>query len=790
MLVSTNWLATHVDLDGTSPEELTKLLTFAGVEVEGVETRGVPSDRIVVAEIKSADPHPNADRLKVCQVDAGEGELRQIVCGATNYRVGDRVPCCLPGTDLGGFRIGETKMRGVESRGMLAAASEIGLADAEDGLLILAPEAPIGRPVRELFDSDVLLEVEVTPNRPDLLSHHGMAREIATLLERPLAAIEAPSRSLADSDRIRIEAPAACPFYTAVRITGVEVGPSPAWLVQRLESIGLRPINNVVDITNFVLHELGQPLHAFDAAKVAGALVIRDAGQGEPFQALDGERYELQAGDCVISDEAGHALALGGVMGGEDSGVTESTTELILESAWFTPTHIRRTSRRLNLSSDSSYRFERGVDPEGVARGSELAVKLILEFAGGEAEAATASAGEAPQRTGTVALDLDKLDQLSGASITHDEAAAILERLGLNRRDEGWQVPSFRADLQRHIDLVEEIVRVKGLDAVPSRQRATFVASSSVDHDDDADMRLRRRLAALGLHECQSIKLIGEGQLADALPLKPLLDGDVVRVNLPLSEDHSVMRPSLVPGLVAAAERNLRHGADALRLFELGRFFRHASGGKARDLEGDSLALLLGGERQPSGWTGATAHADLYDLKALLQALLPRQQLQFSPRERPGFALGADVVAAGKPIGSAAMLTPARQRSLDAPWPLFVAELDLARLRALAAVATEIEPLPQFPGSSRDAAIEAPADLANAEIEKLLAKAGEALLVSFECFDVYHDPSGEKLAADRKSIAYRFHYRSPERTLKTEEVDAAHRNILGRISAKLPIAFR
>ncbi|QJE97485.1 phenylalanine--tRNA ligase subunit beta [Luteolibacter luteus] len=793
MNVSLNWLATHVDLKGKTPDELDKLLTFAGVEVEGIEVKGVSSDKVVVAEIKEAVQHPNADKLKVTQVDAGEGALRQIVCGAKNYKVGDRVPCALPGAALpGGFTIGETKMRGVESKGMLCAASEIGLVDAEDGLMILPHDAPIGKPVKELFDNDVLLEVEVTPNRPDLLSHYGMAREMATLLEVPLAPLEIPARGSFTQDGVKIEASDACPFYTAVKISGVKVADSPAWLAERLESIGLRPINNIVDITNFVLHEIGQPLHAFDAAKVSGALVIRTAKEGEEFLALDDQTYPLQAEDCVISDEAGHALALGGVMGGAESGVTEGTTDILLESAYFTPSRIRRTSRRTALSSDSSYRFERGVNPDGVLSGSALAVKLILEIAGGTAEAVTMAAGEAPVLTKPVALDLAKLDQLTGASIGHDEAATILTRLGLSKNADGtWAVPSFRADLQRHIDLVEEIVRVKGLDAVPSRFSGTFVPSSPVDAAYDADMRLRERLAGLGFHECQTIKLISDEQVIDALPLKPLLPGDTIRVSLPLSEDHAVMRPSLVPGLVASAARNIRQGTKALRFFEIGRVFRNAGGGKAKDLESDSLGILLSGPGLPASWAQSEAIADLYDLKAVVAALVPSTSLQLLPRQREGFALACDIQADGQNLGTFAMLLPSRQRDLDASGPVFVAELDLPKLRKLVGGKGTLEDLPQFPGSSRDFAMEAPAALANAEIERVLtSKVKEPLLTGFECFDVFVDPSGEKLAADRKSIAYRMHYRAADRTLKAEEVDAAHKAVVEALTSGLKVTQR
>jgi phenylalanyl-tRNA synthetase beta chain len=792
MNVSLNWLSTHVDLGGKSPQELDDLLTFAGVEVEGLEVKGVSSDKVVVAQVKEAVQHPNADRLKVCQVDAGEGSLRQIVCGAQNYKVGDKVPCALPGAALpGGFTIGETKMRGVESKGMLCAAGEIGLVDAENGLMILPHDAPIGRPVKELFESDVLLEVEVTPNRPDLLSHRGMGRELATLLRVPFKPLELPEVKTAPATSIRLEAGDSCPFYSLVRIDGVTVKDSPAWLVARLESIGLRPINNVVDVTNFVLHELGQPLHAFDAAKVSGSIVVRSAKEAEKFLALDGSEHVLVPSDVVISDEADQALALGGVMGGVDSGVTEATTSILLESAWFEPTGIRKTSRRTLLSSDSSYRFERGADPQGVLPASALAVKLILETAGGTAAKVTEVAGAAPVLTKPVELNLCRLDQLMGGSIEPDAAADILERLGLTRQTDGkWAVPSFRADLQRHIDLVEEIARVHGLENVPSRFSGTFVPASPVDASYDVDMAIRRALAALGFYESHTIKLISDAQVADALPLRPLLNGDVIRVKLPLSEDHAVMRPSIVPGLVASAARNVRQGLKALRFFEMGRVFRNAGGGKAKDQESDTLALLVAGPAQPGGWAQAERSSDLYDLKAAISALVPSASVQFLPRDRDGFALGCDIQAGGQNVGVFARLLPSRERELDFNSPVYVAELDLAKLRKLRAGIGHVEDLPLFPGSSRDAAMELPIELPNLDVERAVEKTKEVLLTGFECFDVFRDPSGQKLAADRKSVAYRFHYRADDRTLKAEEIDAAHQRVLESLTKALPVKFR
>jgi phenylalanyl-tRNA synthetase beta chain len=800
MNVSLNWLNDHLDLSHMSLQEIDDLLTFAGVEVEGISQKGVPSDLIVVAEVKSAEQHPDADRLKVCHVDAGENELRQIVCGAQNYKVGDKVPCALPGADLGGgFVIKEGKLRGVASMGMLCAAGEIGLVDEVDGLMILPADMEVGKPLQESFSADTIIEVEVTPNRPDLLSHTGMARELSALAgldRKPLD--HSVAETVSCEHVVKISAPDACPFYSAVKISGVTVADSPAWLKTKLEAIGLRPINNIVDITNYVLHELGHPLHAFDDSKISVPIDIRMATEGEKFNALDEVEYTLTPEDVVISDATGTVLALGGVMGGLTSGVTETTTDIILESAYFTPSNIRRTSRRLNLSSDSSYRFERGTDPQSVLAASAFAAKLITEIAGGSIENETCTAGNAPQLNGEVALDPVKLDQLMGSSISLEGAQDILTRLGLEKLDGNlWSVPSYRLDLHRHIDFVEEIARVHGLDKVPSRFTGTFAHESSVDTAYDYQMSLRKSLAALGFHETQTIKLIAEtstdatvAQMDTALPLRPLQDGDVIRVALPLSEDHAIMRPSLTPGLVATAARNIRQGAKSLLFFELGRQFRNVGGGKAKDLEADSLAMLLGGENKPDTWSNKSSAIDAFDVKAAIAALLPNKDIQFTRRDRDGFIIAADVQCSGKPIGAFAQLSPGKCRELGSDNPIYLVELDVKKCQQLGTGTVQVDELPQFPGSSRDAAMEAPVDLSNADIEKVIKKHNEMLLVSSTCFDLFTDATGEKLPADKKSIAYTFHYRSPERTLKAKEVDQAHQKLLDQLAKALPITYR
>lgn len=801
MKVSLNWLSDHLDFSDHNIEQLDDLLTFAGVEVEGIEPKGVPSDKVVVAQIKEAAQHPDAEKLKVCQVDAGEGELRQIVCGAKNYKVGDKVPCALPGADLGGgFVINEGKLRGVPSKGMLCGASEIGFVDAEDGLMILEETAEIGKPLVEMFESDTIVEVEVTPNRSDLLSHTGMARELSALTGKSRTLPEIPEFNTASAgDFVTVSDAERCPFYTAVKISGVKVGESPVWLKTKLESIGLRPVNSVVDATNYALHELGHPLHAFDSAKVSGNLNIRLAKPEEKFTALDGEEYTLTDDDLVISDSAGATLALAGIMGGLDSGVSEETTDIILESAYFTPSDIRRSSRRLALSSDSSYRFERGSDSQAVLPAAAFCAELIVKLAGGEISSEILTVGEAPVLTQPVQLDIAKLEQLMGDNISLAQAEDILTKLGLTKGEgQVWEIPSYRLDLQRHIDLVEEIARVHGLDKVKPRFQSTFVEASSEDVSYDYQLSLKQKLAAVGFYEAHTIKLIAEhandntvAQMKDALPQRPLIDGDLIKVALPLSEDHVVMRPSLVPGLVSVAARNVRQGAKSVRFFEIGKQFRNAGGGKAKDLEAESLALLFAGETAPLGWANKEPRlADLFDLKAVIASLIPNATVQLNERARDGFILAADVLANGKPIGVFAQLTPARCRELDIDAPVYVAELDVKKLQQLTGAMTQVDELPSFPGSSRDVAMEAPLSLSNATIEKAIVKNNESLLVDYYCFDVFTDPTGEKLDVDKKSIAYSFTYRSAEKTLKAKEVDAAHQKLLAHLQKALKVTFR
>lgn len=791
MQVSLSWLSTHLDLSSYTVPQLSDLLTFAGVEVEGIEERGVTTDKVVVAQIDSFVQHPNADKLSVCQVNDGSGTARQIVCGAKNFKAGDKVPLALPGAVLpGGFTIKEGKLRDVVSLGMMCSGKELGLGDDHSGLLILDAETTIGTPFNQLVPSDVVFDLEITPNRPDLLSHLGLARELSALTGIPLKGQRdyAATKTKTGASDIKLEAKDACPLYTARLIKGVKVGPSPEWLRRRLESIGLRPINSIVDITNYVMMEMGQSLHCFDLDKLNGSIVVRQANDGEKFLALDSQTYTLQADDLVIADQK-RAVAIAGVMGGEETGVTEATTNVLLEAAWFTPSNIRRTSRRLGLSSDSSYRFERGIDPQQVQGASELATKLILEIAGGTADDVLLVAGETPVLTSEITLDDDRARKLLGTpDLSSDEIRSILTKLGLTLENGRWTVPSYRADLQRPVDLIEEIARVIGLDRVPSKMTAVAVPSDATDRAYDFAMTIRQALVNRGCFEAQTLRLVAESQLADTLG-----GGTGVAVKNPLSEDHTTLRPSIIPGLIATAALNIRQGADRLRFFELGRVFLKLPNGNSREEE--RIAILISGPVSPSSWHARTPQAaDIHELMGIIQNLPGLSRVSIEPKavkESPAnFLLTSELRAGNRNLGWIAQLHPSRARDISARHPVYVAELLLSALRQGSTGPAKFEELPRFPGMTRDVAMEVPADLPHAKVATFFASQKEPLFIASEVFDVFTDPTGQKIPSDRKSIAWTLTYRSPEKTLETAEVDAAHQRILAALEKALPATVR
>ena len=762
MKISLQWLKDYVVLPG-SVDALAEALTKGGTEVVGREDRGNIPDKIVVAQILSSAPHPNADRLSVCQVDDGSGQPRQIVCGAKNFRVGDKVPLALPGAVLGpDFKIKAGKLRGEKSDGMLCSAKELALAEDAEGLLILASDLPVGKPVQELFSPDTVFELEVTPNRPDLLGYRGVAREVAALTQVEATLAAGPSVPEKEADNfVRLEG-SGCPFYTARIIRGVKVGPSPQWLADRLTAVGLRPINNVVDVTNYVLLETGQPLHAFDLAKLEHGIVVRNAHEGEMLQALDGSELKLRTHDLIVGD-AGKAVALAGVMGGVETGVTSATTDLLLECAWFEPSRVRKSSRELGLSTDSSYRFERRVDPAGVLPASARAVELILQTAGGAAETEVLVAGRAPQTAATIPLSYDRCRALLGLEIGDGEIEAILLRLGLTRQAGQWLVPGFRPDLTREVDLIEEVIRMAGIERVPSRLRGFPAAASAADLRHDNGERLRERLRAQGFSEARTSHFVSP----DALRRAGVSADEAVTVRNPLGADQAMLRPALLAGLLEALARNLRHGVDAVRLFEVGPVF--AAAGRE---EGTALALLETGSDH-----------GLFGLKGVLQAALGA--VEFIPED--GLALR--VTGLGL-VGLLRRLPRVMAEEYGAKAPVYYAEMAVDGWLGAMPGAVRVRALSKFPAVMRDLSLILPRTIRYAAVEKAVLGARVPHLCSVRLKDVFADPSGVKLPADQRSLTVTLTFRDEARTLISEEVDRAVETLRDHAKAELGAVFR
>jgi phenylalanyl-tRNA synthetase beta chain len=775
MKFSVNWLREFVEIP-PSIGGLAELLTMSGVEIEGIEKRGADFDKVVVAQITDSKPHPNADRLMVCVVDDGSGTKRQIVCGAKNYRVGDKVPLAVPGAELtGGLKIRASKLRGVESEGMLCSAKELGVAEDAAGLLILSPEAKIGTPIRNLFPPDTILDVEITPNRSDLLSHFGLAREIAALTNKRFVgqALRLPSESAGDAPAlqkrgIKISALRECPFYSARRIENVKVGPSPDWLRAKIESVGIRSINNVVDVSNFVMLELGQPTHAFDADKLSGEINVRLAREGETFLALDGKTYPLTPANLIIADGA-RAVGIAGVMGGEESGVAVSTKNVLLESAYFLPASIRRTARNLNLPSDASYRFERGVDPQMILVASRRAAELISKVAGAKSAASIGVAGELPPDPPDVSLRYERLDQLVGVHIEPTTADAILTRFGLAKNDSAsrprWKIPSYRRDLQREVDLIEEIIRAHGIDKVPSADRSRFTPLSEADRNFDFETKLRRDLTAIGLTEARTSSLIARSEMANAK--------GAIELRNPLSEDHVALRTSLVAGLLGAVARNIRAGAERIALFEIGNTFAPPTGDEQRKLG----IVLCGQAASVKNWRSAKKRQlDFFDLKGALNVL---GAFEFRRSKQPGFVLTAEILHAKERIGYGGQLSAAT--AIGANAPILVAEIDLTQIAQAKEDAQPFKEIDRYPEVTRDIAMFVGPQVTHAEILAAIASAKEPLLEKVELFDLFTENDGQKKPEVKKSLAYSLTYRDKNRTLTSEEVSAVHARIRERL---------
>jgi len=814
MKVTFNWLKQYVDFPW-SADELAERLTMLGLEVEGIQKLGGEFDGIVVAQVLTRDRHPNADKLSLCRVNDGHGE-RQIVCGAQNFKAGDKVPLILPGHTLPA-KSGEAPMaikvgriRGVESQGMLCSPQELGLPDHVDGLLILPENAPVGQPFGEFLGraaSDTVYDLEITPNRPDWNSVIGIAREISALTGNPLRLPEIefaaghlssePVKSLVD---VRIDDAELCPRYTARLVRGVKIGPSPDWLRGSLEKIGLRSINNVVDVTNYVMFEIGQPLHAFDYRLLHGAngarptVVIRRAAEGEKFKTLDGVERTLASQMLLIADET-KAVALAGVMGGENSEIKNDTTDVLIESAYFKPQNVRATAKKLDLRTDASYRFERGADIGICDWASRRAAKLIVATAGGSviAEAVDAFPGAAAPRE--IKLRPQRANELLGVDIPADKQAQFLHRLGLEAApgaEWAFRIPTFRVDLKREADLIEEIARLYGVDKLPSTPPRGALGSNSYDKVYDELAEARRILSGLGLSETQGQTLISEAASAlTATDGAPGAVPGVIALRNPLSADMNVLRTSLLPGLLEALRRNLSRKSGDLAVFEIGRVFSLFNG---KPKEERRVAIALTGRRSAAFWSGAEREArfDVFDLKGALEEFFEHFGLRgvnyAQDGQRGPLFLESAVVQLGKSVlGRLGQVSTAVAKRYDLRDAAFIAEINLDFLLARRAPAKSFKTLPPFPSVRRDVAMLVADAMTHDAVLTIVKQTKPQNLERVDLFDVFR---GKNVPAGQKSVAYAFTYRSSERTLTEAEVNAAHEKLLDQFKQRLSAAIR
>ncbi|MFN3685237.1 phenylalanine--tRNA ligase subunit beta [Salinarimonas sp.] len=804
MKLTLSWLAEHLETSATLPE-IVETLTRIGLEVEAVEDPGQKLAPYRVAFVREAVQHPNADRLRVCTVDLGQGETVQVVCGAPNARAGMKSVFAPPGTYIPGKNItlGVGNIRGVESAGMLCSAAELEISDDHEGIIDLPADAPVGAPYAAYAGlGDPVIEINLTPNRPDCTSIHGIARDLAAaglgvLRDRPRPAVkgeyECPVRVVRDlpgEEHL-------CPAFALRLVRGVRNGPSPAWMQKRLRAIGLRPINALVDITNYVTFDRGRPLHVFDAAKVAGDLVVRRARAGESLLALDGRSYALDDGMVVIADANGPE-SLAGIMGGEHSGCDETTTDVLIESALWDPLNIAQTGRRLGIVTDARYRFERGVDPNETLPGLEEATRLVMDLCGGE-PSKTILAGEIPDTSRVIDFPYSEVARLTGLEIAQAEAKVILAELGFHVSGTGERAkvlpPSWRPDIEGKADLVEEIVRIAGLDRVAATPlpRLHGVARPVLTTLQKRTRLAKRTLAARGLLEAVTWSFI---EKTDAL----LFGGgaDALALANPIASDMSDMRPSLLPGLMRAAQRNADRGFADVALFEVGQCFADDTP------QGQTMraAALRRGSARLEGvgrhWAGGGQTVDVFDAKADAMALLsalgiPTGGLQV-------VAGGPDFLHPGRSgrlqfgpktvIGHFGEIHPAILKAMDVKGPLVAFEIVLDALPEPKAKPTKNKPKldrVDLQPLTRDFAFLVDRSVAAGDILRAVQGADRTLVVDAQVFDVYE---GERIEAGRKSVAVAVTLQPREKTLTDAEIEAVADKIVADVAKKTGATLR
>ena len=792
MRISALWLRELLPLE-QSVDDIAHRLTMAGLEVDSIEPAAPAFSGVRVAEIRKCEPHPDADRLQVCQVSVGEAEPLQIVCGAPNARVGLKAPLATVGGALpGDFRIKKAKLRGVASQGMLASARELGLSDDAAGLLELAEDAPVGADLRDYLGlDDQIIDVDLTPNRGDCLSMLGIARELGALLgTKPTAAAPAAVPVSHDHEHdVRLDAGDACPRYLGRVIHGVDAAAAtPVWMQERLRRAGIRSLGPVVDVTNYVMLEFGQPMHAFDLARLQGAVRVRWAQGGEQLALLNGETITLDDDSLVIADDSG-PLALAGVMGGEPSAVSDVTRDIFLESAFFAPTAIAGRARRYGLHTDSSHRFERGVDPALAEQAIERAAELLMQIAGGEAgPVCRAENSEQLPQPAPITLRAPRIAQMLGADVPNADVVAILGGLGMRVDGPGagpWQVavPSHRFDIGLEVDLIEEIARVWGYDRIPSRRPSRPLQMLPQPERHVPRRSIRQLLVARGFQEAVTYSFVEPG-------LQEALDPEHTALPLanPLSADLSVMRTSLWPGLIAALRRNRNRQHSRVRLFEMGLRFR----GALETLEQTPmLGAVVTGAAGPEQWGEAGRSVDFFDLKGDLEAVLDLggngEDFSLRAASHPALHPGqsAEILCRGEAVGWIGALHPATAAGLDIDDAVLLLEVELAAVQQ--AMLPGFRRLSRFPSIRRDLALLVPEATPYAAVQDCVRAAAGNLLQDLMVFDVYQ---GRGVPEGQRSVGIGLILQDLSRTLTDEDVDAAVASVTGSLQRELDIHLR
>ncbi|MBX2992730.1 MAG: phenylalanine--tRNA ligase subunit beta [Bacteroidetes bacterium] len=801
MKLSHNWLQQYIKFRFT-PEELSEELTMLGLEVEGYERLGEKYNGFVIGKVLEVQKHPNADKLTVCKVEVGK-EVLQIVCGAPNVAAGQKVAVGLSGAvipknqhDPNGkpFTLSHVKLRGVDSFGMICSEYELDLGPDKDGILVLDRKAKIGTSLSSYLGlDDIAYEIGITPNRPDLLSHFGVAREIGILVGKqpslPKVKVKESKVSVAKHFSVKVEDKVNCPRFAVRVVRGVTIGPSPDWLQHALRAAGLRPLNNVVDVTNYVMLECGQPMHAFDYAQLRGnKIIVRKAKAGTSFTTLDGREHALPEGAVMVCDGE-REVSIAGVMGGENSEISDTTTDVVLESAYWNPSSIRRTAKALGMSSDAAYRFERGADPHAIPYALDRAAELILQTAGGELLRGTVDIYPKHIKERIVPLRTSRCNQLLGTSLSSTQVVLCLKKLGIAKvKGSGdknfFRIPTFRVDIGREIDLIEEVARVFGYNNIESKTVSAIDFNHPFSKQILAD-RICDTLVGFGYHEALTISIQSEetARLAGAAP--------VVLMN-PLGKEMSTMRTSLIPGLLEAAVRNQSYGNSDLRLFEIGHVFRGDTEpqmvGNIR--EDERVCLFLSGQSRPKHWNTESEPVTLYDLKGEVADLLDAcgldswRYIYYSTSEtlaeNPIF-----VEINGTTAGFLGKVKEEVCKRFGFEQEAFVAELTLSTLKT--DKKRKYTALPKFPKVHRDVAFVVDSNVTAEALEQCMKESGSGLLQEVELFDMYE---GENLPKGKKSLAFTLVLQSHEKTLIDHEIDSEVRRIVSKAESELGAELR